>query len=163
LLIDLPGVPLRRWPISLRRLPGLSIGVRMSRRVKWAALAVGAIVASGGVLAGAALVVAEHERNRVVQIDVRPVPHAVDPAGRPLPGGPPSWREAPNPTPGEGSALPRCDSPEKLRAMLRSGQQPDGSAVAVMPFETLRDVNDTDVAALPVYLASLPPRRHGGH
>lgn len=53
----------------------------MRRRVNWTALAAGAIVASGGVLAGAALVVTEHERSRVVQIDVRPVPYAVDPAG----------------------------------------------------------------------------------
>lgn len=308
-------------------MPGLSIGVRMKRLVKWAALAVGAIALLGVVLAGAAGMVAEHKRNRVVQIEVRPVPyvgdaaatergrylfasrgcaechgrdgagrvfiddgggmfargpnitsgpggvvaryteadwvrairHGVNPAGRPLlimpseeynrltdadvaavvayvrsllpatgeaavfrlplpfkaayalgvvrdaaekidhrlppaqpvpegvtvehgayvanmcigchgttlsggpvPGGPPHWPAASNLTPGEGSVLPRYDSADKLMAMFRSGKRPDGSAVAVMPFEALREVNDTDVAALHAYLKSLPPRRFGG-
>jgi hypothetical protein len=46
--------------------------------------------------------------------------------------------------------------------MFRSGKRPDGSAVAVMPFATLREINDTDVAALYTFLAQLPPRPAGG-
>lgn len=87
--------------------------------------------------------------------------HGMSLAGGRIPGGPPDWPVASNLTPGEGSVLPRYDSAEKLRAMFRSGNRPDGSAVAVMPFESLRQINDTDVAALHLYLSSLPPRALG--
>jgi hypothetical protein len=46
--------------------------------------------------------------------------------------------------------------------MFRSGKRPDGSAIAVMPFETLREINDTDVAAMHAYLKTLPPQAAGG-
>ncbi len=47
--------------------------------------------------------------------------------------------------------------------MLRTGKRPDGSAVsAVMPFATLRNLNDTDVGALYVFLQTLPARAAGG-
>ncbi len=46
--------------------------------------------------------------------------------------------------------------------MFRSGKRPGGSAVTVMPFDTLREINDTDVAALHAYLKQLPPRPAGG-
>lgn len=89
--------------------------------------------------------------------------HGATLSGGPIAGGPPDWPPASNLTPGEGSVLPRYDSAGKLGAMFRSGRRPDGSTVAVMPFEALREINDTDVAALQVYLQSLPPRRFGGH
>ena len=54
------------------------------------------------------------------------------------------------------------DSAEKFKAMFRSDKRPDGSGVAVMPFDTLREVNDTDVTALYAYLKQLPPRPAGG-
>ena len=54
------------------------------------------------------------------------------------------------------------DSTEKFKAMFRSGKRPDGSGVAVMPFDTLREVNDTDVTALYAYSKQLPPRPAGG-
>ncbi len=42
--------------------------------------------------------------------------------------------------------------------MLRSGKRPDGSAVStVMPFESLRVLNDTDVRAVYLYLKTLEP------
>ena len=47
--------------------------------------------------------------------------------------------------------------------MFRSGKRANGSAIQVMPFEALRELNDTDVAALHAYLKSLPPRPAGGH
>lgn len=54
------------------------------------------------------------------------------------------------------------DSADKLKAMFRSGKRPDGSVVTVMPFETLREINDTDVSALYAYLKQVPPRPGGG-
>ena len=53
------------------------------------------------------------------------------------------------------------DTPDKLKAMFRSGKRPDGTAISVMPFETLREISDVDVAALHAYLKSLPPRPAG--
>jgi hypothetical protein len=46
--------------------------------------------------------------------------------------------------------------------MLRSGRRPDGSAISpVMPFGSLRQMNDTDLRALYAYLKSVPARRTG--
>ena len=83
-------------------------------------------------------------------------------SGGKIPGGPPNWPAASNLTPGQGTVLTTYDSADKLKAMFRSGKRPDGSAVAVMPFETLREINDTDVTALYAYLKQLPPRAAGG-
>ena len=84
-------------------------------------------------------------------------------SGGPIPGTPPEWPPATNLTPGAGSAMPRYDSPEKFVAMLRTGKRPDATAVsAVMPFESLKHLSDTDVAAIYMFLKSLPPRNAGG-
>jgi mono/diheme cytochrome c family protein len=83
-------------------------------------------------------------------------------SGGKIPGGPPDWPAASNLTPGQGTALTVYDTPDKFKAMFRSGKRPDGSTVAVMPFETLREINDTDVAALHAYLKQLPARPAGG-
>ena len=83
-------------------------------------------------------------------------------SGGKIPGGPPDWPGASNLTPGQGTALTVYDTPDKFKAMFRSGKRPDGSAVTVMPFETLREINDTDVSALYAYLKQLPPRPAGG-
>jgi len=83
-------------------------------------------------------------------------------SGGKIPGGPPDWPAASNLTPGQGTVLTIYNSADKLKAMFRSGKRPDGSAVAVMPFATLREINDTDVAALYTFLAQLPPRPAGG-
>jgi hypothetical protein len=47
--------------------------------------------------------------------------------------------------------------------MFRSGKRPDGSKIAVMPFETLREMSDTDVGALYAYMKTLAPKAAGGH
>jgi mono/diheme cytochrome c family protein len=84
-------------------------------------------------------------------------------SGGKIPGAPPDWPAAANLTPGTDSALPRYDTVEKFTAMMRTGKRPDGSNVStVMPFPTLRNLNDTDVGALYAYLKSLPPRPAGG-
>ena len=83
-------------------------------------------------------------------------------SGGKIPGGPPDWPAASNLTPGKGTVMLVYDSADKLKAMFRSGTRPGGSAVAVMPFATLREINDTDVAALYAYLKQLPPQPAGG-
>lgn len=77
--------------------------------------------------------------------------------GGPIPGAPPGWPPAPDLTPGPGGAMARYDSADKFIAMMRTGRRPDGSAVSlVMPFASLRNVNDTDLNAMYAYLKSLP-------
>ncbi|HKO68908.1 MAG TPA: c-type cytochrome [Burkholderiaceae bacterium] len=83
-------------------------------------------------------------------------------SGGKIPGGPPDWPAASNLTPGPGTVMLAYDSVDKLKSMFRSGKRPGGTAVAVMPFATLREINDTDVAALYAYLKQLPPRPAGG-
>jgi mono/diheme cytochrome c family protein len=83
-------------------------------------------------------------------------------SGGKIPTGAPDWPPAPNLTPGEGSVLPRYADAAALMAMMRSGKRPDGTAIEVMPFDSLKHITDTDLAALHLYLKSLPPRPAGG-
>jgi cytochrome c553 len=77
--------------------------------------------------------------------------------GGPIPGAPPGWPPAADLTPGPAGAMARYDTADKFVAMMRSGKRPDGSAVsAVMPFASLRNVNETDLNAMYAYLKSLP-------
>ena len=83
--------------------------------------------------------------------------HGPQLAGGRIPGAPPDWPPASNLGPGPGSVLPAYPKAEDLKALFQSGRRPDGSAVKVMPFESLREMSDTDVRALHLYLRSLPP------
>jgi mono/diheme cytochrome c family protein len=77
--------------------------------------------------------------------------------GGPIPGAPPGWPPAVDLTPSPGGAMAKYDTADKFIAMMRSGKRPDGSAVsAVMPFASLRNVNETDLNAMYAYLKSLP-------
>jgi len=82
-------------------------------------------------------------------------------SGGTIPGGPPDWPPAANLTPGEGSALVRYGDANSFVTMLRSGKRPDGSAIKVMPFESLRELNDTDAYALYAFLKTVPSRSAG--
>ena len=83
-------------------------------------------------------------------------------SGGPIPGTPPEWPPAANLTSGEGSAMVRYDAPEKFLAMIRTGKRPDSSAVStVMPFPSLKNMSDTELGALYVYLKTLPPLSAG--
>ena len=83
-------------------------------------------------------------------------------AGGKIPGTPPEWPPASNLTPGEGSAMPRYDTWEKMAAMMRSGKRPDGAEVSkVMPFASLANLNDTDLQAMHAFLKTLPARKAG--
>ena len=58
--------------------------------------------------------------------------------------------------------MPAYDTLEKFVTMMRTGKRPGGSEVnRAMPFLSLRYLNDTDLAAIYLYLKSLPPRRMG--
>lgn len=88
--------------------------------------------------------------------------HGATLSGGKIPGAPPEWPAPANLTPGAGSAMARYPTPASFMAMLRSGKRPDGSAISrVMPFDSLRQMNDTDLLALHSYLQTLPPRPAG--
>ena len=81
-------------------------------------------------------------------------------SGGRTPGTPPQWPPAANLTPGEGSVMPRYDTAGKFVAMMRTGRRPDATEVSkVMPFMSLRTLNDTDLDAVYAYLKTLAPRR----
>ncbi|QYF94085.1 cytochrome c [Massilia sp. PAMC28688] len=89
--------------------------------------------------------------------------HGAGLSGGRIPGSPPDWPAPANLTPGPGNAMALYDTPEAFMAMLRTGNRPDGSAISkVMPFGSLKQMNDTDVRALHAYLQTLPPRPAGG-
>jgi mono/diheme cytochrome c family protein len=75
--------------------------------------------------------------------------------GGKIAGAPPDWPAAPRLAAGEGSVMPRYKDAEAFVAMMRTGKRPDGSAVAVMPFASLKTMSDTDLRALHLYLAQL--------
>jgi len=87
--------------------------------------------------------------------------HGPQLTGGRIPGGPPDWPAAANLTPVAGSAMGRYGEPEAFMKMLKSGQRPDGTKIQVMPFESLREMSETDARALHLYLRSLPPRPQG--
>lgn len=82
-------------------------------------------------------------------------------SGGKIPGTPPDWAPAANLTPGEGNAMARYKDAGAFAAMLRSGKRPDGTPVTVMPFESLREINDVDAQALYAYLQTVPARPFG--
>ncbi|NMM80098.1 cytochrome C [Acidovorax sp. SRB_14] len=87
--------------------------------------------------------------------------HGAALSGGKIPGGPPDWPPAANLTPGAGSAMVRYPDAARFVAMLRSGQRPDGSAIQVMPFESIGKLNDVDAQALYVYLQTVPAQAAG--
>ncbi|MCW5661487.1 MAG: c-type cytochrome [Burkholderiaceae bacterium] len=80
--------------------------------------------------------------------------HGPELDGGKVPGGPPDWPPAARLTRGDGNAMERYPTAESMIAMFRSGKRADGSAVQVMPFESLSKMNDTDLRALHAYLKS---------
>ena len=90
--------------------------------------------------------------------------HGARLSGGKIPGSPPDWPHAANLTPGKGSAMGQYPTSQALKAMLRSGRRPDGSAVSpVMPFASLGGMTDVDIDALHAYLKTLPARAAGQH
>jgi mono/diheme cytochrome c family protein len=88
--------------------------------------------------------------------------HGATLSGGTIQGAPPEWPPAANLTPGEGSVMPRYDTPQKFIAMMRTAKRPDGSEVdKAMPFASLRNIDDTDLEAMYAFLRTLPPRKTG--
>ena len=42
--------------------------------------------------------------------------------------------------------------------MLSSGKRPDGTAITVMPFESLRELNEVNAKAVYAYLKTVPAK-----
>jgi len=83
-------------------------------------------------------------------------------SGGKIPGGPPDWPAAANLTPGEGTVMGRYPTAAEFQAMLRSGKRPDGTAIKVMPFESLAKLSDVDAQAVYEFLKTVPARPMGG-
>ena len=77
--------------------------------------------------------------------------------------GPPDWPVAANITPGEGSAMARYKDADAFLAMFRSGKRPDGTSIAVMPFDSFAKMNEVDIRALHAFLQTVPARPAGQH
>jgi mono/diheme cytochrome c family protein len=83
-------------------------------------------------------------------------------AGGKIPGTPPSWPPAANLTTAPDSGMHPYRSREQFRQMMRSGKRPDGTAVStVMPFKSLRHMNDLELDALFEFLKSTAPKASG--
>lgn len=89
--------------------------------------------------------------------------HGQSLSGGPIPGMPPGTPPAANLTAIADGAMARYANFAEFRTMFKTGRRADGSAVAVMPFESLAQLDDTDLAALYVYIRSLPARVTGTH
>ena len=82
-------------------------------------------------------------------------------SGGKIPGAPPDWPAAANITSGAQSSMTRYPDATSFVQMLRSGKRPDGTAIQVMPFASLRELNDVDAKALYAYLVTVPARPTG--
>jgi mono/diheme cytochrome c family protein len=82
-------------------------------------------------------------------------------AGGRIPGGPPDWPAAANLTPGPGSVMPLYPDADAMLKLFRTGKRPDGSEVLVMPFGSLKNMSETDLRAMYLYLKTLPPQPKG--
>ena len=89
--------------------------------------------------------------------------HGAKLSGGKIAGGPPDWPAAANITPGEGSAMLRYKDADAFATMLQTGKRPDGTSIAVMPFESLSKLNDVDKRALFAFLQTVPARAAGQH
>lgn len=88
--------------------------------------------------------------------------HGATLSGGKIPGSPPDWPAAANLTSGQGSVMPVYTTLDSFKSMMRTGKRPDGSAVnKVMPFESLKAINDVDLEAMYLYLKALPPKAAG--
>ena len=83
--------------------------------------------------------------------------HGMTLAGGRIPGAPPDWPPAAQ-LAGEGNVMKaHYADAQTFVDMLKSGKRSDGHAIAVMPFEALSKLSDTDARALHLYLTSLRP------
>lgn len=82
--------------------------------------------------------------------------HGAKLEGGRIPGAPPDWPAAARLAPGQGSVMAtEYADAEVFLKMLKSGQDPDGRRLAVMPFDSLQHMSEVDARALHLYLRSL--------
>ncbi|CAN5273476.1 hypothetical protein BH11PSE11_BH11PSE11_28540 [soil metagenome] len=81
--------------------------------------------------------------------------HGAKLQGGKIPGAPPDWPAAARLAAGEGSVMPRYKDADAFVTMMRSGKRADGSAIAVMPFSSIKTMSETDLRALHLYLSKL--------
>jgi cytochrome c553 len=87
--------------------------------------------------------------------------HGADLSGGKIPGAPPDWPAAADLRPSAKGAMAHYQQSDAFTRMMRTGLRPDGSQVSkVMPFASLAQLNDTDLAALHLYLQALPAANH---
>lgn len=82
--------------------------------------------------------------------------HGARLTGGKVPGGPPDWPAAADLTGGAAGGMAAYPDADALLRMFRTGLRPDGTRVEVMPFESLREMSETDVRALHLFLRGLP-------
>jgi mono/diheme cytochrome c family protein len=83
-------------------------------------------------------------------------------SGGKIPGTPPDWPPSGNLTPGPDNALAHYADVAAFSAMLKTGKRPDGSEVSrIMPFDSLKEMDDKDVQAVFAFLKTLPPKKQG--
>ncbi|MCR5863813.1 cytochrome c [Aquincola sp. J276] len=82
--------------------------------------------------------------------------HGARLTGGKVPGGPPDWPAAADLTGGDAGGMAAYADADALLKMFRTGRRPDGTPVKVMPFESLREMSETDVRALHLFLRGLP-------
>lgn len=87
--------------------------------------------------------------------------HGTGLSGGKIPGGPPDWPAAANLTPGDKGTMGTYKDAAQFATMFKSGKRPDGSVIKVMPFDSLREMNDTDVQALYAFLKTVPAKPFG--
>ncbi len=87
--------------------------------------------------------------------------HGAGLSGGKIPGGPPDWPAAANLTPGDKGTMGNYKDAAQFATMFKNGKRPDGSVIKVMPFDSLREMNDTDVQALYAFLRTVPARPFG--
>jgi mono/diheme cytochrome c family protein len=85
--------------------------------------------------------------------------HGAQLTGGRIPGSPPDWPPASNLRPGNTSGMAAYADAQAMLKLFKTGKRPDGSEVKVMPFESLREMSETDVRALHLYLQSLKPAK----
>lgn len=83
--------------------------------------------------------------------------HGPDLAGGRIPGAPPDWPSAPGLAPGAAGVMARYADVQAFQALMKGGRRPDGSPVAVMPFNALARLSEVDLKALHVFLMSGQP------
>ena len=87
--------------------------------------------------------------------------HGAKLEGGKIPGGPPDWPPASRLATGDGSVMPRYPDAESMMRLFKTGQRADGTPVRVMPFESLREISETDMRALHLFLQQQRPSPQG--